>query len=108
MPRGFSGSGYYRRGDRKHTDSLTSTEGVRLLPPPDESSDQDGGRKKASELAARRGSVLQARLESLKPTKSAEVDLKHPIARRRWFDAFDHVCQQLNEVRFPIAQYHEN
>lgn len=43
-------------------------------------------------------SNLQNRLEPLKPTSSNDKESKQPIARKRWFDAFDHVCRKLNEV----------
>eukprot|EP00108_Taenia_solium_P011468 TsM_000997200 transcript=TsM_000997200 gene=TsM_000997200 len=82
--------------------SLTSNEGVRLLPPPENErneGDNNGeqGRENHGDENTGHSTMLQSRLESLKSATSIDVDTKQSLARRRWFDAFDHVCRQLNE-----------
>ena len=86
---------HHRHREERNSVSLGKT--TRLVPPPDDG-DKDGQKDK---IATRRGSTLQSRLESLKSTTTtaaAEAVAKQSIARKRWFDAFDHVCRQLNEV----------
>lgn len=88
--------------------SLTSSEAMRIVPPAeDERRDkledrvkEDIGQKRQNRGGDtnRRSSLLQTRLESLKSTSNIVIEAKQPLARKRWFDAFDHVCRQLNEV----------
>uniref|UniRef100_A0A0X3Q6A9 C2 domain-containing protein n=1 Tax=Schistocephalus solidus TaxID=70667 RepID=A0A0X3Q6A9_SCHSO len=104
-------NGYYWR-TRKRADSKSSAKdgishhAVMLVPPPDVEGDRptDITADNEPHLHAaeakpmpRTGSVLQTRLDSLKSTRADSLDLRPSIARKRWFDAFEHVCRQLNE-----------
>nr|CDS18014.1 hypothetical protein EgrG_001081100 [Echinococcus granulosus] len=88
--------------EHRNSSSLTSYEGVRLLPPPENERHEGGNddeqkRENRGDETTGRSTRLQSRLESLKPATTTDIDTKQSIARRRWFDAFDHVCRQLNE-----------
>uniref|UniRef100_A0A183TE38 Phorbol-ester/DAG-type domain-containing protein n=1 Tax=Schistocephalus solidus TaxID=70667 RepID=A0A183TE38_SCHSO len=104
-------NGYYWR-TRKRADSKSSAKdgishhAVMLVPPPDVEGDRptDITADNEPHLHAaeakpmpRTGSVLQTRLDSLKSTRADSLDLRPSIARKRWFDAFEQVCRQLNE-----------
>lgn len=97
----------YHLRQHQNSSSLTSNEGVRLLPPPENEryEGENGGEQKREshdDENTCRSTMLQSRLESLKSAASIDVGTKQSIARRRWFDAFDHVCRQVNEVTLII------
>ncbi|VDO07920.1 unnamed protein product [Rodentolepis nana] len=93
--------------NRGKQDSSISNEAMRMVPPPEDEPGEKRGdpvneeveqkRKKRDGDTNHRSSLLQTRLESLKPTPGIAIDAKHPLARKRWFDAFDHVCRQLTK-----------
>ncbi|KAM7538174.1 hypothetical protein Aperf_G00000064790 [Anoplocephala perfoliata] len=103
----FHNKRHHRKSRRHHnSNSLTSNEAMRMMPPPEDerpdklkdvvSVEADQKRQNYSGDANRGSSIPETQLES-EPTSTIDKGSKQPIARKRWFDAFDHVCRKLNE-----------
>lgn len=98
--RGSDGSGPGDVDTHYNESNGISSQAAMLIPPPDETTNNKNAASSLAPPGLRRASILQERLESLKPSQSIDVSASStlPVARRRWFDAFDNVCRKLNEV----------